>query len=105
MNHTQARELAKTAISNLEKAVLHVLSTSKRGLIAYEISDDLGIPRIKTKTSKSECLIVNSILYKLYEDKYIQRCSERTNAWEITRKGRDQLLEVVAHQFVVAIPI
>ncbi len=92
MNDTQARELAKTAISNLEKAVLHVLSTSNRGLIAYEISDDLGIPRIKTKTSKSECLIVNSILYKLSEDEYVQPCRERKRAWEIALKGRNQLL-------------
>ena len=105
MNDTQARELAKTAISNLEKAVLHILSTSNRGLIAHEISDDLGIPRIPTPTAASECLIVNTILYKLYEDKYVQPCRERTRAWEITLKGRDQLLEVVTHQFVVAIPI
>ena len=92
MNDTQARELAKTAISYLEKAVLHVLSTSNRGLIAHEISDDLGIPRIPTPTAPSECLIVNTILYKLCEDKYVQPCRERTRAWEITLKGGNRLL-------------
>ena len=92
MNDTQARELAKTAISNLEKSILHILSKSNQGLITYEISDDLGIPRIPTPTAPSECLIVNTILYKLYEDAYVQRCSERTRAWEITPKGL-QLLE------------
>lgn len=105
MNDTHARELAKTAISNLEKAVLHILSTSNQGLIAHEISDALDIPRIQTPTAPSKSLIVNTILYKLYEEKSVQPCSERTRAWEITRKGREQLLEVVTHQFVVAIPI
>ena len=92
MNDAQARELAKTAISHLEKAVLHVLSTSNRGLIAHEISDNLGIPRIPTPTAPSACLIVNTILYKLYEDKYVQPCRERTRAWEITLKGGNRLL-------------
>ena len=92
MNDTQARELAEISISNLEKAVLHILSTSNQGLIAQKISDELGIPRIQTPTARSQALIVNSILYKLCEDGYVQPCIERTRAWEITRKGRDLLL-------------
>lgn len=92
MDDTQARELAKTAISNLEKAVLHILSTSNQGFIAQEISDELGIPRIQTPTAPSQSLIINSILYKLCKDEYVQPCRKRTRAWEITLKGREQLL-------------
>ncbi len=88
---TQKHEFAAEGMKFLRKAVLAVLIEAQESgdiLEPQEISDKLDIPRIKTKSAKSESLIVNSILCNLETKKHVRRCDDqKRGTWEITSSG------------------
>ena len=88
---TQKQEFAAKGMKFLRKAVLAVLIEAQESddiLQPQEISDRLGIPRIKTKSVGSTALIANSILCNLETEGHVKRCDdEKSGTWRIASSG------------------
>ena len=76
------KQMARLGVSQIQEAILCILAEEPEGLTPELISKAIGIREYTGERFNQSYAIVNAILIKLKEERYVERCTGER--WRLT---------------------